>query len=174
MTGDFGECMDQKLLKDIKKFLDEHLEVKVFESVSFDKMAIPAASYKRMVAEDLGDYINKKQTMGFQKRLFKYIDRKGMTDPEVYKGAGIDKRLFSKIRSNENYHPSKETVFALCLALELELEESEDLMEEAGYAFSNSERFDLIVKYHIINELYDIVQLNIVLDEFGEKLLGKF
>ena len=108
----------------------------------------------------------------FAEMLFRKIDERELSDPEVYKGANIDRRLFSKIRSNLHYHPSKSTALALAISLKLSYDETEKLLKCAGYAFSNSERFDVIVEYFIKNEIYDIYLINEALFEYDERLLG--
>ena len=95
-----------------------------------------------------------------------------MTDVEVYKRAGIDRRLFSKIRSNPAYHPGKNTVLALAIALELDIKETKDLLARAEYAFSPSNKGDLIVKYFIEHQVYDLMALNFALDEYDQPILG--
>lgn len=104
----------------------------------------------------------------FQERLLRLIDEKGFTDVQAYKKAGKDKKLFHKIRSNKNYQPSKHTVFAFALALELSLDETKDLLASAGFAFSPSSRFDLIVQYVIEQGLYDLYKIDCILYDFGE------
>ena len=101
------------------------------------------------------------------------IDEKGLKDSDVYKRANIDRRLFSKIRSDENYVPSKKTAIAFCLALQLELGEAKALLETAGYTLSASSRFDLIIRYLIENNEYSIHFANIVLDDYGEGTLSR-
>jgi len=94
-----------------------------------------------------------------------------LKDSYVYKKAGIDRRLFSKIRGSEDYVPSKKTAIAFCLALQLEIEEAENLLKTAGYSLSMSSKFDLIIRYLICHSEYDVNFVNIVLDDYGEGTL---
>ena len=113
---------------------------------------------------------NKDET--FQQFLLRIIDRKGLTDPEVYKKANIDRRHFSKIRSNEDYNPSKRTAMALAVALELNLDETKDLLLKAGYALTRSSTFDIIMEYCIVNKVRDIHEINCILFDYGQPTLG--
>ena len=123
------------------------------------------------VPDDIEDILKSKED-SFQKHLFRIIDRKGLEDTEVYKRANLDRRHFSKIRSNENYKPSKSTAAALAIALELNLDETLDLLGRASITLSNSDPFDMIIRYCITNRIYDVIEVNYILDRFGQPLLG--
>ena len=109
---------------------------------------------------------------GFSETLLKLIDRSGKKDSAIYKKANLSKQHFSKIRNNPDYKPTKATALALALALELNLEETRDLIGRAGYALTNSSKFDLIVRYFIERGIYDVMQINLTLYEFDQNLLG--
>lgn len=108
----------------------------------------------------------------FQQYLFMLIDRKGLSDPEVYRRANIDRKHFSKIRNNVDYTPSKRTALALAIALELSLDETKDLLERAGLALSPSLMSDMIIKYCIETSNYDIYEINCVLFKYDQPTLG--
>jgi len=108
----------------------------------------------------------------FQERLFELIDNSGFTNIEVYTRANLDRKHFSKIQCNVNYHPSKKTAMALCIALKLDLDESKDLLARAEWAFSPNRKMDLIVMNAIVNHEYNINQVNAVLFQYGQECLG--
>jgi len=109
---------------------------------------------------------------GFSETLLKLIDRTGKKDSDIYKKANVDRKLFSKIRNNKNYKPSKATALAFAIALELNLEETRDFIGRAGFALTHSSKFDIIVEYFILKKNFDINEINLALFEFDQSLLG--
>ena len=110
--------------------------------------------------------------MSFHDKLFELIGKSGMDNKDVWKRANLDRKHFSKIQCDEKYHPKKKTVMALCIALELDLEQAKDLLARADWAFSPSSKVDLIVQKAIIDKQYDIYQLNLVLFQYTNEILG--
>ena len=149
----------QKLLAIEYKAMSEAMPPLLFENA-------PAAGPKGL-DERIGELDEP-----FHTTLLRLIDARGKTDAEVYKRANIDRRLFSKIRTGKGYMPGKRTILALAIALELTLDETDDLLERAGYALSHSQKFDVIVEFFIINGKYDIYEINEVLFKYDQPLLG--
>ena len=135
------------------------------------KDLIPCPAMTESTAPSLSDFL-KNVDAGFTETLLKLIDKSGKKDSEVYKKANISKQHFSKIRNNPDYKPTKPTAIALALALELDLEATKDLIGRAGYALTNSSKFDLIIRYFIEQKQYNVVEINIALYEFDQPLLG--
>ena len=110
--------------------------------------------------------------VSFHDKLFELIDEAHLDNKDVWKRANLDRKHFSKIQCDRNYHPKKKTVMALCIALQLDLEQSKDLLARADWAFSPSSKVDLIVQKAIIDKQYDIMQLNVTLFKYTNEILG--
>lgn len=136
------------------------------------KRSVPmyTASAPMPRAKSLDDALSRLDE-SFQEMLLRKIDEKGMKDSACYKRAGVDRKLFSKIRSNPQYKPKKATAIAFCMALELSLDESREMLRKAGYALSHSSKFDVIVEYFILNRRYSVTELNLALYEYDQPLI---
>ncbi|MFC4022254.1 hypothetical protein ACFOUV_00320 [Oceanobacillus longus] len=123
---------------------------------------------------ELSDYIKSNRQPTLQQVLFSYIDKSGLSDPEVYKKAGIDRKHFSKIRNNANYLPKKNSLIALSFALELNRDDLDHLLSAAGYSLSNSDTNDLVVQFCMEKKMYNLFDVNEALNYFGLEPLLQF
>ena len=114
-----------------------------------------------MPNHELEDFIKNKRKPTFNQILFSFIDQKGATDSDIYKRAGIDRRHFSKIRSNPDYRPGKNTAIALAIALELNKKETDRLLSAAGFSLSESDTFDLVIRFCLEKKIYDLHTINL-------------
>ena len=170
--------MDKKLLAKIEQYLQDNY---IDPSTVFFQMSARCedeeAKYSDSPASHPSDgYYHLELNLPpledtFASQLLKLIHAKGKTEAEVYKKACIDRRLFSKIRTNRNYTPSKATILALIIALELKEEEARDLLERAGYVLSRSQKSDVIIHFFIQNRIYDFFIINETLAYYGIKML---
>jgi hypothetical protein len=139
----------------------------VLAGASFTPVKIRRHRQARVNTAEAESYINDNREMFFVQQLLSLIDRTGKKDSDIYKKAGIDRRLFSKIRSSREYTPAKKTVISLCLALELPKDEADLLLSSAGYSLSRADDFDLAIAFCIERKVYDFISINEVLDHFG-------
>ena len=183
----------QELLNSVKRYIDErYIEEKTKDEYSSDSRIAAGAATERERAfkalrrredvsehacasiklDDSLEFLLENLDAGFSETLLTLIDLSGKKDSEVYKKANVDRKLFSKIRNNPEYKPSKPTALAFAFALELDLYETKKFIARAGYALSRSSKFDIIVEYFLLHRNYDIFELNNVLYKFDQPLIG--
>ncbi len=167
LFADIDEYIDQRYVDEHTDRYSERLRRQryVLEDTICESVAMGAPG------NGLGDLLAKTDA-GFSQTLLKLIDRTGQKDSEIYKRANVDRKLFSKIRNNPDYRPSKPTALAFAVALELDLDDTRDLIARAGFALSHSSKFDIIVEYFIECGNYNVFEINEALFAYDQSLLG--
>jgi len=165
--------LNPQILKDIDAYIQTHLHNETLNFILEAPMNIDMEYIQQSesLTIDLEDYINNHRKPTLNQVLFRLIDDSGESDVDIYKKAGIDRKLFSKIRSNPDYRPSKNTTIALALALQLDTDDTEELLSAAGYSLSDSNVFDLVIQYCLEHHIHDIYSVNVALDHFDQKCL---
>ena len=161
--------IEKKMLEELQEYVNEGLDA--METAFEENMEVFASA--EITNEGLKSYVQYKRKVPFAQVLFDFIDQKGYRDTEVYKKAGIDRRHFSKIRSNPGYQTGKNTVLSLAFALQLNRKEAEKLLKSAGFSLSDNHTFDLVIQFCLEKNIYDIDDVNQALDSFSLKPLGR-
>ncbi|MBN8210168.1 hypothetical protein JI666_15560 [Bacillus sp. NTK071] len=162
--------LSNKILLELKTYMNNHLEPPLMNSYE----SAPNSDQEQVehtFSEELTTYMTNHSKPPFRYELLQMIDQKGFTDIEIYKKAGIDRKHFSKIRSNPNYRIGKKPAIALALALQLDLEETDQLLNSAGFSLSDSDPFDLVIQFCLKNRIYDFDDVNEALDSVGVRTL---
>ncbi len=156
--------MTQKLLLECKQYMENG---GILMGAAFGRVEMTYHTMVELDTDAAEQYLAVNREKLFTEQLFAFIDRTGQPDCEIYKKALIDRRLFSKIRSNKAYVPAKKTVVALCLALELSRPDADRLLSSAGYSLSRADDYDLVIAFCMEKQIFDFFDINEALVHFG-------
>lgn len=181
-------ALSEKLFKSVSSYIDEnYIRSKTLDEYGTESLYGSRLETRRIREQECSDMfvgaaipidsddwgqLLKDLDAGFSETLLQLIDRTGKKASEIYKKANVDRKLFSKIRNNMDYRPSKTTALAFAFALELDVDETKDFISRAGFALSHSSKFDVIVEYFLVNRNYNVFELNEVLFAFDQPLIG--
>ena len=155
----------------LRLYIEDNLSINTFKRARCAKLDLMEELAVGSSYSSIDNYIDdNKDDNKFQKLLFSYIDNKGLKDSDVYNKVNIDRRLFSKIR-NDNYHPGKDTIIKLAIALNLSIDELEKLLSSASYSLPKNNERDLIIRFSFINKIYDIDSINDFLYDYNVSIL---
>ncbi|MBP1948201.1 hypothetical protein [Virgibacillus litoralis] len=162
--------LDEKFFLEMQKYVEDHIDITPVD-VCESSEKVDYSIHKEIEIVELEDFIEDNRKPTLKEVLFNLIDEKDTSDAYIYKKAGIDRRHFSKIRSNPEYQVGKNTVIALALALELNKEKTDKLLSSAGYSLSESDTYDLVIQFCIEKKVFNIYDVNQALDYFSLKPL---
>ena len=155
----------------LRLYIEENLSINTFKRARCAKLDLMEELAVGSSYSSIDNYIDdNKDDNRFQKLLFSYIDNRGLKDSDVYNKVNIDRRLFSKIR-NDNYHPGKDTIIKLAIALKLDIDELEELLSAASYSLPKNNERDLIIRFSFINNIYNIDTINGFLYDYNVNIL---
>lgn len=170
--------LSSRFMDQVQSFIDEayvsYKAMREYREDGYFRNEVIAAplGYTSSFQDDMSVFHPAEDTKSFQEKMFEIMDEKGLVSTDVYKAANIDRKLFSKIQCNKDYHPKKKTAMAICIALKLDLEQAKDLLARADWAFSPNRKMDLVIIAAITHQEYDINVINEVLFAMNLDQLG--
>lgn len=183
-----NEIISSKLFNEINKYIKDRYIDKEILFNDVDICSLPLEEKCLQIDDDvkvceMPDFLKNRRKISeydleqqleksFSEELLFIIEKRNLKTSDVYRKANIDRKHFSKIKNNPDYRPSKITAIAFALALELDFDETDDFIGKAGYKLTHSSRFDIIIEYCIENKIYDVLEVNDILYDFGENLIG--
>ena len=166
----FRKKLSESKARGVEDEEDFDLSDEAFDAKSMKKTKVYNTMSGTMATNRKIDDLMNQMDETFSQRLLRMIVERDLTDSEAYTKAYVDRRHFSKIRNDENYSPNKKTVLAFAIALELSIDEAKDLLGSAGFSLSRSSKTDIIVSYFLQNKIYDMFEINEVLDAYKQPL----